>query len=208
MRSRAPMTGASEALLTRARQVIRADRLALEAVEASLDGRFLDAVGLIMAVTGKVLVAGMGTSGATARRIAHLLSCGGTPALFVHPADGLHGGLGAVTSEDLVLAISKGGESDELNEFCRRAHERGAGVIAMTAEPGSTLGQLGQVTLPVVTPDEADPGGMMAMGSALAACAVGDALAVVLMEQRGYAWQRFERTHPGGAVGKMIDGRR
>jgi arabinose-5-phosphate isomerase len=194
-------------VLARAREVIRGDRAALEAVESNLGEGFLRALDVLLHVQGKVLVTGMGTSGATARRIAHLLSCGGTPSLFIHPADGLHGGLGAVTSDDVVIAVSKGGESDELNDFCRLALERGSTVVAMTAVPESTLGRLGQAVLPVVTPDEADPGGMMAMGSALAACAVGDALAVVLMESRGYEWHRFERTHPGGAVGKLIEQR-
>ena len=91
-------------------------------------------VRLLLGVRGKVLVTGMGTSGTTARRIAHLLSCGGTAALFVHAADGLHGGLGAVGAEDCVIAISKGGESDELNEYCRRARDIGARIVALTAE--------------------------------------------------------------------------
>jgi arabinose-5-phosphate isomerase len=194
-------------MLALGRSVIRDDIRAVSSVEAALDDAFVDVVRMLEACRGKVLVTGMGTSGATARRIAHLLSCGGTPSMFVHAADGLHGGLGAVDGDDIVIAISKGGESDELNEFCRLAAERGAGVIAMTAVVDSTLAAGSDLVLPVVTPEDADPGRMMAMGSALAACAVGDALAITLMRRRGYAWQDFERTHPGGAVGKMIESR-
>jgi arabinose-5-phosphate isomerase len=195
------------ALLDVGRSVIRGDRAALAMAEDELGADYVAAVHLLLGVRGKVLVAGMGTSGATARRIAHLLSCAGTAALFVHPADGLHGGLGAVRADDCIIAISKGGESDELNEYCRRAGALGAPVIALTAEPGSPLGQLADRILPVVTPPETDPGEMMAMGSALAACAVGDALAVALMRLRGYPWERFESSHPGGAVGKRIEAR-
>jgi arabinose-5-phosphate isomerase len=190
------------------RSIIRRDAAALASVEAGLGDGFVQAIQLLMAIQGKVLVAGMGTSGATARRIAHLLSCSGTPAMFIHPGDGLHGGLGAVSGSDLVVAISKGGESDELNEFCRRARARGARIVVMTAVVDSPLAGLGDCVLPVITPPETDLGEMMAMGSALAACAVGDALAAVLMERRGYDWQAFEETHPGGAVGKAIDSRR
>lgn len=195
------------ALLDVGRSVIRGDGAALAMVEVELGADFVATVRLLSRVRGKVLVTGMGTSGATARRIAHLLSCGGTPALFVHAADGLHGGLGAVAPEDCLVAISKGGESDELNEFCRRARERGAALVAMTAERSSPLARLADQVLPVVTPPESDPGDMMAMGSALGACAVGDALAVALMRLRGYPWERFESSHPGGAVGKRIEAR-
>ena len=194
-------------LLDVGRSVIRGDITALATVEDGLGEEFVAAVHVLHGVRGKVLVTGMGTSGATARRIAHLLSCGGTPSVFVHAADGLHGGLGAVAREDCVIAISKGGETDELNEYCRRARALGALVIAMTAEVTSPLALIADHVLPVVTPAESDPGDMMAMGSALAACAVGDALAVALMQLRGYAWERFESSHPGGAVGKRIEAR-
>jgi arabinose-5-phosphate isomerase len=187
-----------------ARETIHRDAAAVTAaVEAVGDG-FEQAVALLFACQGKAIVTGMGTSGATAQRIAHLLAVGGTPAFFAHPADGLHGGLGAVTGEDVVLAISKGGESAELNDYVARAKGRGADILAMTAEPESTLARLADATILVRTPIEADPGGMIAMGSALANCAVGDALVVALMTLRRYPWQSFEFTHPGGAVGRAI----
>ena len=196
------------ALLTRAADVMRTDAGAVLAAAESLDPSFYDVVYTLLDCRGKVLVAGMGTSGASARRVAHLLSCCGTPALFVHAADGLHGGLGSITSDDVLIVISKGGESDELNEFCRRAKARGSRTVAMTAVATSRLSKLCDQTLVVKTPPEADPAEMMAMGSALAACAVGDALAVTLMELRQYPLETFEFTHPGGAVGKLIEGQR
>jgi len=187
-----------------ARRVVHQDAEAVAAAASAIDDGFFATVRLLLACRGKTLVTGMGTSGATARRIAHLLSVGGTPALFVHAADGLHGGLGAVAADDAVIAISKGGESDELNEFVRRAKARGATVVAMTAAPGSTLAALADSRLIVQTPPESDFGGKIAMGSALANCAVGDALVAVLMTLRGYSWQSFDFSHPGGAVGKGI----
>jgi arabinose-5-phosphate isomerase len=195
---------AGETALALARQTVERDAAAVAAVLPQLGPSFLDAVRLLLACQGKVLVTGMGTSGATARRIAHLLSVGGTPAVFVHAADGLHGGLGAVTADDCVIAISKGGESDELNEYVRRVRERHARVLTMTATADSTLARLGDVRLVIDTPAEVDPGNMIAMGSALAMCSVGDALTVALMEVRRYPWEAFMHTHPGGAVGHRI----
>lgn len=190
-----------------ARDVVRKDAAAVLAAATALDDGFLATVQLLLACSGKVLVTGMGTSGSTAQRIAHLLSVSGTPALFTHAADGLHGGLGAVTANDVIVTISKGGESDELNEFARRAKERGAPIVAMTADRDSTLAKLADAVVVIETPPDTDPGGMIAMGSALAACAVGDTLVVVLMALRQYPWQSFEFTHPGGAVGKSIEQR-
>lgn len=195
---------AGETALALARQTVERDAAAVAAVLPQIGASFLDAVRLLLECPGKVLVSGMGTSGATARRIAHLLSVGGTPALFVHAADGLHGGLGAVTADDCVIAISKGGESDELNEYVRRVRERHARVLTMTATADSTLAKLGDVRLVIDTPDDVDPGNMIAMGSALAMCSVGDALTVALMEIRRYPWEAFMHTHPGGAVGHRI----
>lgn len=194
-------------VLERARSVLESDRRAIETAAASLGQGFVDAVSILLEVQGKTLVTGMGTSGAVARRIAHLLACGGTPAMFVSAADGLHGGLGAIAEGDALISISKGGESGELNDFTSLARERGARVIVMTADANSSLATRGDCVIEIHTPPDTDPGHMMAMGSAIAASAVGDALALILMQERGYAWERFEMTHPGGAVGKAIDGR-
>ncbi len=182
---------------------VRAEMAALSTVEAQIDGRLAAAARTLLEATGKVIPVGVGTSGVTARRLAHLLSVTGTPALFLHPADGLHGSLGAIEPGDVVIAISKGGQSTELNEFARRAKTRGAKVIVLTSRDGSELAALGDVTVALPTPDGADPGGVIAMGSTLIASAWGDALAVALMDARGYAWAEVLYTHPGGAVGQL-----
>lgn len=189
-----------------ARDRLRKDAAAIQGLVDQLDGSFLHAVELLRDCAGKVLVTGMGTSGATARRIAHLLAVGGTPATFVHAADGLHGSLGIVAHGDVLIAISKGGESDELNEYSKRARESGAVLIAMTAKSNSTLARLSDLKLITITSEVADPGGLMAMGSAIANCALGDALVVSVMEYRSDAWEKFRHNHPGGAVGKAIEG--
>jgi D-arabinose 5-phosphate isomerase GutQ len=194
-------------VLERAHSVLESDRRAIESAAASLGQGFVDAVTMLLHAQGKTLVTGMGTSGTVARRMAHLLSCGGTPALFVSAADGLHGGLGAIAEGDVLISISKGGESEELNDFTRLARTRGARVIVMTAAANSSLAAHADCVIEIHTPPDTDPGHMMAMGSAIAASAVGDALALILMQERGYEWDRFEMTHPGGAVGKAIDAR-
>jgi D-arabinose 5-phosphate isomerase GutQ len=193
--------------LERARSVLEDDRRAIASAAASLGQGFVHAVSILLEVQGKTLVTGMGTSGAVARRIAHLLSCGGTPAVFVSAADGLHGGLGLVAEGDVLISISKGGESEELNDFTQLARERGARVIVMTEEANSSLAAHRDCVIEIHTPPDTDPGHMLAMGSTIAASAVGDALALILMQERGYGWDRFEMTHPGGAVGKAIDAR-
>jgi arabinose-5-phosphate isomerase len=158
---------------------------------------------MVLAATGKVIAVGVGTNGPIARRLAHLLSTTGTPALFLHPVDGLHGSLGAVDNGDVVIAISKGGQSAELNEFASRSKARGARLLVLTGVADSPLGILGDLT--VVLPDrpEADPGGIVAMGSSLITSAWGDALALVCMQVTGYGWDEVLHSHPFGAVGQM-----
>jgi D-arabinose 5-phosphate isomerase GutQ len=180
-----------------------AEIAALSTLESQIDDRLAATARILLAATGKVIPVGVGTSGVTARRLAHLLSVTGTPALFLHPADGLHGSLGAIEPGDVVIAISKGGQSSELNEFTRRAKTRGAKVIVLTSEEDSELAALGDVTVALPTPDGADPGGAIAMGSTLIASAWGDALAAALMDARGYPWAEVLFTHPGGAVGHL-----
>lgn len=191
-------------LLGIGRSVVADDIRAITAMAANIGPEFVEAVRLLAACQGKVLVAGLGTSGATARRIAHMLSVAGTPALFVHAADGLHGGLGAVSAGDVLLAISRGGQTDELNEYVRRARRRGARVISMSQSRSVPLAQLADVALEVLVPDDVDPGGLIGTASSLATCALGDGLAIAAMRVRGYSWTSFEFTHPGGAVGRLI----
>lgn len=198
-----PMTGAGD-LLHIGRAVISDDARAVAALGEKIGADFVEAVLLLSSCRGKVLVAGLGISGATARRVAHVLSVAGTPSVFIHAADGLHGGLGSVSEGDVLIAISRGGETDELNEFVRRAKEKGARVIGMTESRGVPLAQLVDVVLEVEVPGDVDPAGLIGTGSSLAASALGDSLALATMRARGYAWSSFEFTHPAGAVGKLI----
>ncbi|HEV7956253.1 MAG: sugar isomerase [Microbacteriaceae bacterium] len=198
------MTNHTSSSQDEARQLIVAESAAIAAIAAQIDDSFDEAVEKLLAVPGKVIVIGSGTSGAIARRLAHLLSVCGTPSFFLIAADGLHGTVGAVGAGDLVIAISKGGESAELTEFVQLAKDRGAGSIALTARVESPLGLV--VDLPVlIDSSTADPGGVIAMGSTLATAAWGDALAIALMKRRGYSWRSVLHSHPGGSVGAHAD---
>jgi arabinose-5-phosphate isomerase len=188
-----------------ARSVIAADVEAVRSVADQLDDSFLACARMVLAAEGRVVTCGSGTSGAVARRMAHLLSVCGTPAFYLHPADALHGSLGAVAPGDVLIALSKGGRSREVNDTVERARDRGAHIVAVTASAGSPLAELADVVVPVVTPDEADPGALVAMGSTVAVSAWTDALAVVLMRARGYTWEQVLYTHPSGAVGEITE---
>ncbi len=183
-----------------ARQLIVAESVAVAAVAAQIDDTFDEAVEKLLGLRGKVVVIGSGTSSAVARRLAHLLSVCGTPSFFLIAADGLHGTVGAISEGDLVIAISKGGESTELSSFVTLAKERGAESMALTAHVDSPLGRLVDLAI-LVDSSTADPGGVIAMGSTLATAAWGDALAMVLMKRRGYSWKSVLHSHPGGSVG-------
>ncbi|MGA7148390.1 MAG: SIS domain-containing protein [Microbacterium sp.] len=187
-----------------ARRLIVAEAAAVAAIADQLDASFDETVELILSLPGKVVVIGSGTSGAIARRFAHLLSVCGSPAFFLIAADGLHGTVGAVAHGDLVIAISKGGESHELTAFVGLAKERGARAVALTASPDSSLARMVDVVVSVDS-SSADPGGVLAMGSTLATAAWGDALAIALMKRRGYSWESVLHSHPAGAVGAQAE---
>jgi len=184
--------------------VIRLESAGVAALCAQLDQHFIDAAYLMLNCQGHVLVAGSGTSHPVAARLAHLLSCCGTPALFIHPGDSQHGLSGAVTGRDVLFAISKGGETVEVNHLAKIAKSRGAKLIGLTEKPASTLGQMCDVVLQIQAPADVDPYGMIATGSSLANAAIGDALCVVLLNLRGYTKEKFGETHPGGAVGQKL----
>lgn len=177
---------------------------AVETLAAQFDQNFIDAARTILECKGHVLVAGSGTSRSVGERLAHLLSCCGTPALFIHPGDSQHGLSGALRREDILIALSKGGETSEVNYLADRAKKIGSCLIGMTENPASTLGKMCDICLKVVAPPNADPYGMIATGSSLVSSAYGDALCVVLLKMRSYSLEDFSQTHPGGAVGKKI----
>lgn len=193
---------AIEVLLSAGRRRIFDEADALRLIGDSLDESFVSAVRLVRRASGKVITVGVGTSGPVAQRMAHLLSTSGTPSMFLHPGDALHGGLGALAAGDVVLAISKGGGSAELNEFTKLAKDRGVALLVVTAKGNSPLARAADV--PVVLPQtgDSDPGGVIAMGSSVAVAAWGDALAIVLMQISGYDWEQVIGAHPAGAVGQ------
>lgn len=186
-----------------ARSMIEAEAAAVAAVADQIDDSFDATVDLLLNCQGKVFVAGAGTSGTVARRLAHLLAVSGTPALYLPPADALHGSLGAIVGSDIVICISKGGSSAELNEFTRRAQVRGATAVAITARGDSELAAISDVVVVITSPVGVDPGEAIAMGSTLAMSAWGDALAVSLMRIRRYPWTDVLFSHPSGHVGTM-----
>lgn len=191
-------------IITLASHVIEQESAAITTLLNQLDENFAHAAQAMLTCQGHILVAGAGTSHAVGMRLAHLLSCCGTPALFIHPGDSQHGLAGAVTDKDIVFAISKGGETTEINYLARIAKQRGAFLVALTEKPGSTLGLMSDIILKVVAPPEVDPYGMIATGSSLVNSAFCDALCVVLLNLRGYSKEQFGQTHPGGAVGLKL----
>ena len=192
----------ASALKAAALQTIENDGAAVSCAKDAVNEKFVDVVCLLSECSGKVVMTGSGTSGAVAVRGAHLLSVAGTPAFFLSPSDGLHGGLGAIGNDDVVIAISKGGTSSELNEFCSRAKELARSLVAITARGDSPFAQLADHVLLLRTAPEADLGSVIATGSSLAAGALLDALVEACRLLRGYEWKSFFFTHPGGEVGK------
>jgi D-arabinose 5-phosphate isomerase GutQ len=188
------------------RAVIEREAAAVASLAGQLDESFPAAVRTLLACQGKVLVSGSGTSHAVALRFAHLLSCVGTPALFLHPGDSQHGASGAVAEGDVWIGLSKGGETSEVIFLAGIARKRGATVMAITEQPDSSLGQLADQVLRITAPADVDPFGMVATGSSLFGAAYCDAICVALLELRGYSVDDFGETHPGGAVGHKIRG--
>jgi arabinose-5-phosphate isomerase len=191
-------------MIGRAKELVQREAGAVSALAGQFDDSLGDVISLLLSCRGHVLVTGAGTSRAIAQRLAHLLSCSGTPALFISASDGLHGGTGAVTPNDVVYLISKGGHSAEINQFAEIARARGAKLVAQTENPESPLAQLCDAVFRVKAEGDVDPYGMVATGSSLVNGAAGDVLCVLLLELRGYTQEAFGQTHPGGAVGKKL----
>ena len=199
------ITDETDPVLVAAADFIAAESGAVAQVAASIDDVFLDVAARLYACTGKVIVSGVGTSGFMARRAAHLFSVSGTPAVFIHPTEGMHGSVGALRAGDIVIVMSKGGSSSEVNTFVALAQAEGVQVIAITSLAESRLAELADVTAVLPVDSITDPGGVIAMGSTLAHSSWLDAMAYVLMRARGYSWDRVLFTHPGGAVGQVVD---
>jgi arabinose-5-phosphate isomerase len=191
-------------LIARGRQVLRLEREALEALESRLGDEFARAVRLVADSNGRVIVAGVGKSGLIGRKIAATLTSTGTPAIFLHPVDSAHGDLGIVGVNDVAVLLSKSGESDELLGLL--AHLKGFGVrtIAITGDLGSALARNCDVALDAGVREEACPHDLAPTTSTTAALALGDALAVALLQQKGFRREDFARLHPGGALGRKL----
>jgi arabinose-5-phosphate isomerase len=192
-------------------KVIRLGRETLEIeAQAVLDLRnrvgkeFVQAVQLMLNVEGRVVVMGMGKSGHIGRKMAATLASTGTPAMFVHPAEASHGDLGMITAADLVMAISNSGESEELTAILPVLKRLGVPLIAMTGNPDSTLASHANLTVDSGVQKEACPLNLAPTASTTAQLALGDALAVALLDARGFAAEDFARSHPGGALGRKL----
>ncbi|TWT19112.1 KpsF/GutQ family sugar-phosphate isomerase [Luteimonas marina] len=186
------------------RRVFDVEIRGLQAVAARLDGAFSQACGLILASEGRVVCTGMGKSGHVARKIAATLASTGTPAFYMHPGEAGHGDLGMVTDADIVLALSYSGESDELLMLLPALKRQGNALLAMTGRPASTLAQAADVHLDISVPEEACPLHLAPTSSTTASMAMGDALAVALLEARGFTADDFARSHPAGALGRRL----
>ena len=186
------------------RRVFAVERDGMEAVAARIDGAFSAACRAILASRGRVACTGMGKSGHVARKIASTMASTGTPAFYVHPGEAAHGDLGMVTDADIVLALSYSGESDELLTLLPALKRQGNAIIAMTGREASSLAREADIHLDISVPAEACPLALAPTSSTTASLAMGDALAVALLEARGFTADDFARSHPAGALGRRL----
>lgn len=187
-----------------AREVLNIEAAAVRALTQRIDETFLRALDIILSCSGRVIVSGMGKSGHVARKIAATLSSTGTPAYFVHPAEASHGDLGMVTSEDVFIALSYSGESEELLAILPLLKREGARLISITGNPASSLAKLADAHLDAAVAKEACPMGLAPTASTAAAMAMGDALAMALLDAKGFSSDDFARSHPGGNLGRRL----
>ena len=187
-----------------AREALDIEAQAVQALGQRLGGGFVQAVATVLGSQGRVVVMGMGKSGHVGRKIAATLASTGTPAMFVHPAEASHGDLGMVTPGDVVLAISNSGESEELTVLLPLIKRMGVPLLAMTGKPGSSLGRHADVVLDSGVDREACPHNLAPTASTTAQLALGDALAMALLDARGFRPNDFARSHPGGALGRKL----
>ncbi len=195
---------ATASALELARRVLSIEADAVRALIGRLDERFLAAVSLILACKGRVIVSGIGKSGHIARKIASTLSSTGTPAHFLHPAEASHGDLGMIQRDDVFIGISYSGESEELLRILPLVKRRGARLVAIAGSAGSSLATQADVVLDAGVAQEACPLNLAPTASTTAALALGDALAVALLDARGFSADDFARSHPGGVLGRKL----
>ena len=198
------MHARSDRTLQLARETLDIEAAALLQLKARLDERFVQAVNLVLGISGRVVVTGMGKSGHIGRKIAATLASTGTPAMFVHPGEASHGDLGMIQTVDVLLAISNSGESDELLAILPVLKRQGVPLIALTGGLNSTLAQHADVLLDCSVDKEACPLNLAPTASTTVQLAMGDALAVALLDARGFKPEDFARSHPGGSLGRRL----
>jgi len=187
-----------------ARKVLETEAAAILALVDRLDDRFDAAVQLLRQCTGRVILTGMGKSGIICRKIAATLTSTGTPALFLHPAEAIHGDLGVIRGDDVIVALSYSGETDELLRLLETIRRLGARLIAITGGPKSTLAEAADVALDCSVIEEACPMNLVPTASTTAALALGDALAMTLLVEKGFRQEDFASLHPGGKLGRRL----
>ena len=198
------MSRVTAADIALARKVLQTEAAAILALVDRLDDRFDQAVRLLLDCRGRVIVTGMGKSGIICRKIAATLSSTGTPAFFLHPAEATHGDLGVIRGDDVVIALSYSGETDELLRLLETIKRLGSRMIAITGNCASTLGQAAEVALDCHVSEEACPLNLVPTASTTAALALGDALAMTLLVAKGFREEDFANLHPGGKLGKRL----
>ncbi len=191
-------------VLETAKRVLAAEGQAVLKLIERLDERFVEAIELLSACRGRVVITGMGKSGIIAKKIASTMASGGIPSVFLHPAEGVHGDLGMVASGDVVVALSNSGETDDLVALLPYIKRIGVKLVAMTGNPVSTLAQRADVVLDVSVEAEASEIGPMPTASTAAALALGDALAIALIERKGFRQEDFAILHPAGGLGRRL----
>ncbi|MFW6191960.1 MAG: KpsF/GutQ family sugar-phosphate isomerase [Gemmatimonadota bacterium] len=191
-------------ILERGREVLRTEAESVRALEDRIGEAFVEAVHRIRDIQGRVVVSGIGKSGQVARKIASTLSSTGTPALFLHPAEGVHGDLGLMVRGDLLVAVSKSGETDELAEIMPAVKRLEIPVVAIIGRPDSSLVRHADIVLDASVSAEACPMDLAPTASSTAALALGDALAMAVLSLRGFGPDDFARLHPGGALGRRL----
>lgn len=195
---------AKQPILSLAREVLLLEASEINALANRLDQHFSNAVALILQCKGRVVVSGMGKSGHIGGKIASTLASTGTPAFFMHPAEASHGDLGMITAGDIVIALSNSGESDELLAIITPLKRLGASIIAITGNDASSLAQAADIHLSASVSKEACPLGLAPTSSSTVALALGDALALCVLDQRDFTAEDFARSHPGGSLGRRL----
>lgn len=191
-------------MIETAKKVLKTEAEAILALIDRLDGGFSRAVEMILACQGRVVITGMGKSGLICQKIAATMASTGTPTLFLHPAEGIHGDLGMLMKGDVVVAVSNSGETEEVTRILPIIKRMGLPLVAMAGNPKSTLARAGDVFLDISVAEEACPLGLAPTSSTTATLALGDALAVALLDERGFKAEDFALFHPGGALGKRL----